>query len=118
MNQTDYRYNLEYRETVRARMLDLATRFLSARIGVIEVARELRSFVDIPEEEFRPYLDVFMGIDSETDALPIGDVRLRWSPDAFRREDLKIAVAERRWLEQAMSAAKSLVRLLDPKSSG
>jgi len=105
MDRTDYRYNLEYSETVRARMLDLATRFLSGKIGVIEVARKLSSFVDMPDEEFRPYLDVFLGIDSETDALPIGDVRHRWSLDALRREDLKIAEAERHWLEQATSAA-------------
>jgi len=37
---------------------------------------------------------VFTGIDSETDTLPIGDVRQHWRLDALERKDREITDAE------------------------
>lgn len=75
MDPTDYRANPEYHARVRAQMLTLLTRFMAGEIGVIETARALSRYSNLPEPEFRPHLDTFIGIDSDTDELPVGAVR-------------------------------------------
>ena len=75
MDRTDYRYDLEYREKVGAEILSLAKQMLASQIGGIAAARELRTFQDEVEPEISAILNVFVGIDSETDSLPIGEVR-------------------------------------------
>ena len=58
----------------------------------------------------------FTGIDSETDALPIGRVRKEWNRDALDGKDREIADAERFYRDSAMTAAAELIRLLDVPS--
>lgn len=112
MDQAAYRYNLEYRNRARATVLALAKDFLNGKRALIETARNLREFGEL-EAEFWDSIRVFIGIDSETDALPIGDVRAMWDAKALQREDQKIAAAERRWAEPAKKAAQEIVRLLE-----
>ena len=47
----------------------------------------------------------FTGIDSETDALPIGGIRKEWNPEALVRKDKEIAEAEQFYREKAINAA-------------
>jgi hypothetical protein len=46
MDQTAYRYNLEYRAQIRA---TIALAFLNGKFGVIETARRLHEFIDVDE---------------------------------------------------------------------
>lgn len=115
MDRTDYRYNLEYRAHVRARVLALATGFLNGRFGLIDTARKLSEFGEL-EPEFEDSIRVFIAIHSETDALAIGDVRALWDAKALEEQDQKIAAAERQWVEPAKKAAQEIVRLLETKS--
>lgn len=112
MDRTAYRINLGYRESVRTQMLALATRFLTGETGVVETARRLSAYQDVPDKDIESQIDVFIVIDSETDALPLGDARRHWSSDALVREDVKIAEAERRWHNAATEAATALRLLL------
>ena len=107
MDRTDYRYNLEYRARVRATVLGLANSFLNGELGLIEAARKLSQFAEL-EPEFWGSIRVFIGINSETDALPTGDVRALWDAKALEREDQKIAAAERRWADAAKKAAQEI----------
>ncbi len=52
---------------------------------------------------------LFRAIASETDDLPVGDVRAHWAADALEREDVRIEAAEKLWREQALSAAEKLI---------
>ena len=113
MDRTDYRYNLEYREAVRARMLTLAKGVISGDLGAIAAARELKGFQDGVEPEIGVLLIVFVAIDSETDALPVGKERTLWNAEALVREDRKIAAAELRWRAKAVDSATQLVRILE-----
>jgi len=112
MDHTDYRYDLEYRAHVHAHMSALLTRFLAGEIGVIEIAQAISPYSDLPEPEFRPHLNTFVGIDSETDALPAGTVRQHWAPEVLNQKDKEIAAAESRWREAATVAASHLARLV------
>ena len=112
MNKTSYRYNLEYRANVRARMLELAKQLLSGDLGVVAAARALSPFNHEVEPEIGAILNIFVGIDSETDAFPLGEVRQYWCPESLEREDLKLTAAEQLWHEAAMDAGTRLLRLL------
>ncbi len=113
MDQTSYRYNFEYRTSARAQMLELVKQMLSGDLGVVAAARALVPFSDGVEPEIGAILNVFVGIDSETDAFPIGEVRQYWCPESLEHEDLKLAAAERFWHETAMDAGARLLRLLE-----
>src|SRR5215831_7927245 len=51
MDRTDYRYNHEYRATVRAQMLALASGLIAGDLDLIAVARKLNVFCDGVEPE-------------------------------------------------------------------
>jgi hypothetical protein len=58
----------------------------------------------------------FTGINSETDALPIGRVRKEWDRDALKLKDREIEDAEWFYRDSAMRAAAELIWLLDMPS--
>jgi hypothetical protein len=58
-------------------------------------------------------LIVFVGIDCETDTLPIGEVRQHWSPEALERKDREIVEVENFYRESATKAATRLLELLE-----
>ena len=93
-------------------MLSLAEGLVAGDIGVIAAARKLSGFCDEVEPELATLLNVFVGISSETDALPIGEERTLWNIDALAREDQKIRASEERWRSRSLVAATQLIRLL------
>jgi hypothetical protein len=94
-------------------MLTVARQFLGGELGLIETARELPKFHDGVEPEIGALLDVFVGIDSETDTLPIATEKAFWNPQALDVEESKIAAAESWWRGRADEAASQLVKLLE-----
>ena len=90
---------------IRARALD----FLEGRLGVIETARAMLPLAYWTKVEGEPEFLLFRAVASETDDLPVGDVRAHWATDALEREDLRIAAAEEFWREEVFSAAARLV---------
>lgn len=102
---------------IRARAMDL----LEGRSGVIETARAMLPLAHWTRAECEPEFMLFRAIASETDHLPVGNVRAHWAPDALAREDVHIRAAERLWGEQARSAAQTLAEryhwAIRPKSS-
>ena len=77
MDKTSYRYNLEYRASVRARMLELVKQLLSGELGSGQrrVHCFLVSFRHGVEPDVGAILDIVAGIDSATDSFPLGEVR-------------------------------------------
>lgn len=90
---------------IRARALDL----LESRLGVIETARVMLPLAYWTKVQNEPEFLLFRAIASETDDLPVGDVRAHWAADALEREDVRIEAAEKFWREQALSAAEKLI---------
>jgi hypothetical protein len=76
----------EYVADVRAQIVSVARLMLEGTRSFIEGAREINSLRHEAEvAESDADFDVFVAIDSETDALPIGNVRKYWSPTALER---------------------------------
>ncbi len=90
---------------IRARALDL----LEGRLGVIETARVMLPLAYWTKVQNESEFLLFRAIASETDDLPVGDVRAHWAADALEREDVRIEAAEKLWREQALSAAEKLI---------
>jgi len=51
---------------------------------------------------------LIIGIESETDHLPVGEVRRLWAPEALREKDLEIASAEAWWKAKFLEACKRI----------
>ena len=68
----------------RKRVGELASDMLKERISFIEGARELSSLrFDAAADENDVDFMVFVGIDSESDHLPIGDQKKLWSSESL-----------------------------------
>lgn len=60
----------------------------------------------IPDEADRRLI---IAIESETDDLPVGEVRKLWAEAALREKDAEIARAEARWRTQFLDAGKRIL---------
>ena len=100
----------EYVEGIRSRIAQVARLMLENRLSFIEGAREicdLQREADVSQDDAD--FEDFRGIDSETDALPVGEVRKLWSESALRRLEPEIESAER-WAREL--ATEACVRLM------
>jgi hypothetical protein len=91
---------------IHARAKDL----LEGRLSVIETARAMNVLALWTRAENEPEFQLFRAITSETDHLPVGDVRQYWAPEALEREDIDIRAAENRWRHQALIASAQLIQ--------
>jgi hypothetical protein len=94
----------------RRKVLDLATDILGGRIGLIEGSRalsHLRHEVEVKEPD-RDFL-IFVGVDSETDHLPIGEERKSWDAEALAAKDQEIQEFEASVREDIMAACRNLI---------
>jgi hypothetical protein len=116
MSTESYRLNLEYQASIDNRLRLSAEQLLRGEIGVIAASRAMNRFqeeVAVVWPELGEGLMVFVAIDSETDALPIGAVREMWHPSTAALEDQKVADAEERFRSAAHEACRRIVALLD-----
>jgi DNA-directed RNA polymerase subunit RPC12/RpoP len=106
----------ERQRRIEIQVLHIAKQLVAGRLGVIAASRELSRLRHDVEPQVAEVLLTFVGIDSETDTLPIGVVRKEWNPEALERKDRQIAEAERFYREGAMESACKLIRLLEEPS--
>ena len=82
---------------------------LSDRISITEGCRRVvRLRFELNEERSKLFLP-FVGVDSETDAFPLGAVRDLWSPTALVREDQERSRVEDRCRPFVIKASKELI---------
>jgi hypothetical protein len=89
---------------IRARALDL----VEGRLGVIAAARAIAKLGYWAGLRDDTDVVTFVAIDSETDSLPIGEVRKLWADHALVPLDAEIAKAEALYRESALEAAARL----------
>ena len=78
---------------IQMEILSTARELVAERLGMIPASRKLaglRQYDQYVEPQIAKVLLTFVGIDSETDTLPIGAVRKQWSPEALQRKDREI----------------------------
>jgi len=106
-------YNLEEKRRLVDTMMAAADAYLTGNIEPIETARSLSGFCG-KDKELDKILLAFAAVNSETEALPLGDVRQHWNADSLKREDIKIAAAELRFREAVAAACRNLLKMLTP----
>ncbi len=92
------------------RVVEAASAILRGQLGIIEGSRLLCSLgfrVSLLDHD--PDFLPFIAIDSETDHLPIGDVRHHWATDALANKDQEIQAAEAFHREDAIAGCERLL---------
>ena len=95
----------DYLQMQRQRLCEIAKAILAGDLGIIAGVRQLLPFRhEIELAEVEDDFQVLVGIDSETDHLPIGSQRLNWAEAAWRKKEKEIVEAE-------AQAAKDVLRI-------
>jgi len=93
----------------RVMVRDVAKSMLEGRTTVLEAVRKLVSLahtdaiVDVEDRR------LIIGIESETDHLPVGEVRQLWAPDALEIKDVEIARCEELYMTPFLEACRRIV---------
>jgi hypothetical protein len=100
----------EQLKLIRRKAIETAKAILEEKIGVIEGSRLMEKLLRqaaIPEDDSD--LLSFMGIVSETDDLPVGEVRQHWSAEALKEEDIEIRRCEKLYRQVARKACVQVI---------
>jgi hypothetical protein len=96
-------------EEQRREMIRVARNILNGSIGIVEGARDLTGLRFSSRAENDSDILVFIGIDSETDHLPIGDPRRHWDTEVLKIKDEELRSFEAQVQERAFAACRSLI---------
>jgi hypothetical protein len=110
-------YNEEHRQWASAKIVALARSILSGEVGIVAGARQLNGLRFDVRAEHDPDLVFFVGVDSETDHLPIGQVRDHWNPGALQAKDEELRRFETATQERALQACRSLIQKYEPRTA-
>ena len=102
--------NEEHRQFISRKIVAVARSILSGEIGIIVGARRLSGLGDKVGADRDPDFIFFVAIDSESDHLPIGEVRQRWNPDALRVKDAEVAEIEAFHRQEAFEICRRLIQ--------
>lgn len=100
----------EYVKSIRRQVVETAKAMLRGQIGFLVGSRRLcalRHEVDVADGD-ADFL-TFVAIDTETDALPLGDLRQHWCAKALAALEPEIQSAEAWAAEIGSDACKSLI---------
>jgi hypothetical protein len=103
-------YNEEHRQFLSRKIVATAQRVLSGELGIIAGARQLSGLGSDVGADRDPDFTFFVGLDSETDHLPIGEVRQSWNSEALQQKDAEVREIEASYREQAFESCRSLIR--------
>lgn len=98
-------------QIARQRMIEAAHDMLDGSLTYIEGSRRinrLRWSADL--SDFDPDILPFIGIDSETDAFPLGEVRQHWQPDALVKLQPEFEKAEEWARKVGRKACEKLIK--------
>jgi hypothetical protein len=97
-----------YAEQARKKLGQIATAMLGGTISFIEGARSICGLRLGSGLESDPDILMFVGIDDRTDALPMGEVREHWAPEALLKLQPEIENAEKWARECGLAACQRL----------
>lgn len=100
---------------LQGKVLAICEAVLNEEIGVIAGSRRLHQLGhELCDEHDEDFL-TFVGIDSQTDHLPVDRERQNWSNEALQRKNKEIDDAEAFHKNQAISACRKLISRFEIK---
>ena len=103
-------YNEEHRKWASKEIVSIAKGLLSGELGIVAGARQLATWRFHVGADNDPDFTFFVGVASETDDIPIGDVRTRWNPEALKAKDAELQNFEASVRDKALQACQRLIR--------
>ena len=102
-------------EILRAQreVVAVARDILSGTLGIVAGARRLAKLSHDLRLDRDPDFIFFIGVDSETDHLPAGEVRHHWAADALRQKDEELRDCEASFRDGAFRVCQSLIQRYD-----
>jgi hypothetical protein len=101
----------EYVLSCRRRAVELAKGILTGHVHVLEGCHELASLRwEVEVDEWDEDFVTFSAISSETDSLPVGQVRAHWSSEALERLEPQMQSAVAWAIVQITPACQSVVQ--------
>ena len=97
-------------ESDHRRAKEIAQAALDGRTAVLEAVRALVSLAHrdaVADVEDRKFI---IGIESETDHLPVGEVRKLWASSALKEKDVEIARAEELYRADFLETCRRIVQ--------
>ncbi len=110
-------HDKEHRKRAAEKIVALARGILSGESGIAEGSRHLAALSFDVGAENDPDFVFFVGVDSETDDLPIGLARQHWNRDALRVKDAELAAYEANVREKAFGVCRSLIHKYETRHS-
>jgi hypothetical protein len=104
-------------QSARAGVVTAARSILSGELGVVAGARQLASLRFDVGAEHDPDFIFFVGVDSETDHLPLGNVRSHWKPDVLSAKDAVLTAYEAKVHERAFEVCRSLIQKYETRDA-
>ena len=83
---------------------------LEGNLGIIEGSRKLSPYRFDVKAEKDPDFIFFVGLDSETDHLPLGEVHKKWNPEILKQKQAEINSYESSFKEKAFEACRNLIK--------
>lgn len=105
--------NQEHRQFLSHKIVTAARSIISGELGVVAGARQLCDLGHQIGADRDPDFTYFIGVESESDHLPLDEVRKHWNPEALRAQDAELAEFERRNRDQAFEVCRSLIQKYD-----
>jgi hypothetical protein len=103
----------EHRRFLSGKIVAAARGVLSGELDVIAGARQLCGLGHQIGADRDADFTFFVGVESETDHLPVGGVRQHWSADALREKDAEIARAEASYRDRTFEICRRLIQRYD-----
>jgi hypothetical protein len=103
----------EYIKKQRQKVVDLLRDVIDGKTSILVASRQivqLRFEIDFDEND--KDILAFVGIDSESDSLPIGPERAYWSEEALKNKENEIMEIEKWALDFGIEACKNLMEKL------
>ena len=96
-------------ESERQRVREIAQEVLDRRTTILEAVRKLYPLAHTDAIANEGDRTLVIAIESETDDLPIGEVRKLWAPYALEAKDAEVARCEELWKPQFLEACKRIL---------
>jgi hypothetical protein len=100
----------DYVRRQREEVVTIARAILGGEMGVVLGARHITALGYAFEDAFDPDLILWVGIDSQTDHLPVDEERRNWSQQALAIKDVEIAECEAFFKDAALDGCRRLLR--------
>jgi hypothetical protein len=103
---------MDTEEEARKDAVRIASEMLAGNVDLAVGCRKIQKPLACLGLRLDPDYVIFVGFDSETDHLAIGDERRHWSPDGLRKSDEELSAAIKHYRPHIVRACQTVIKNL------